>query len=335
MAQFTVTAFKWTGTYYNATYTDSHSATFEDNDGAYEGDADKSETVSIDGGHADATWGSPYAIDVSFTDAHGEDHVETFYFFNTDGDWYFVPSEDSAFSEGATLGSYQSHTVGWEYDSAVCFADGTLIATESGLLPVETLEPGCMVQTLSGASAPLRLNLSRHLPARELRANSRLRPVCIEAGALGAGLPLERLWVSRQHRMLVSSPICRRMFDTDSALIAAIRLTALPGCFIDHHCKELTYHHLVFDDHAVVFANGAPAESFFPGPEALRLLAPDARKEFLTLFPEVAGSLSPLRSEHCIPKLKQQKRLIARHKRNAKPLLPESFATAPPQPSIC
>jgi hypothetical protein len=325
MAQFTVTAFKWTGTFYNAEYTTSFKATFEDNDDAYDGSGDADETVSIDGGTPTGTWGLPHSIDVDFTDTDGNDHVETFFFFNTEGDWYFVPKEESAFSEGATLGSYQSHTNGWNYDDVVCFANGTLIEAEDGAMPVEVLRPGSLIKTFGGEVLTLRLNLARHLSSLELRSNPNLCPVCIEAGALGAGLPKDTLRVSRQHRMLITSQIGQRMFRRADVLVAAIRLTSLPGCYVDRRMRPMSYHHLVFDKHAIVFANGAPSESFFPGPQALKSLPRPARAELNALFPHLANGMAQRQSAHFIPEAKQQKQLVARHIKNGKPMLQHQF----------
>lgn len=325
MAVLTVTAFKWTGTFYNAQYTTSYSATFDDDDGAYEGSGDANETVSIDNGPPSASWGQPHSINVDFTDVDGQAHVETFYFFNTGSEWYFVPAEDSAFTIGATLGSYQNHTDGWNYADVVCFANGTQIAVEGGTKPVEQLQPGDHVCTLDGAALPLRLNLKRTVSRFDLMANPTLRPICIEAGALGAGLPSDTLYVSRQHRMLVASSIGQRMFGSDTVLVAAIRLTVLPGCSIDTSLRGMSYHHLVFDEHTIVFANGAPSESFFPGPQGLHALTQSARREFAALFPDEVQAVDLGRATRCIPSAKHQKQLLARHLKNGKPLLSGQF----------
>jgi hypothetical protein len=49
----------------------------------------------------------------------------------------------------------------------------------------------------------------------------------------------------------------------------------------------VTYIHLMFNAHQIVFANGAPSESFYPGPMALSALASPARRELCHLFPEL------------------------------------------------
>lgn len=81
MATYTVEAFRWSGTGYNALYNTSYTAVLDDNDGSFQGGSDASETVAINGGAAGSTNSLPYAINVSFTDTLGNPHVETFFFF--------------------------------------------------------------------------------------------------------------------------------------------------------------------------------------------------------------------------------------------------------------
>jgi hypothetical protein len=80
MATYTVEAFRWSGTGYNALYNTSYTAVLDDNDGSFQGGSDASETVAINGGAAGSTNSLPYAINVSFTDTLGNPHVETFFF---------------------------------------------------------------------------------------------------------------------------------------------------------------------------------------------------------------------------------------------------------------
>ncbi len=322
MAQYTVTAFRWTGTFYNALYNTSYSATIDDDDAFLNGASDTNETVSINGGAFGATAGPPYDINVSFTDTNGDPHIETFYFFNTGGNWYFIPGPGSAFTVGATLGSYQSHTTTpTTYSTITCFVGGTLIETEHGSIPVEGLRAGTNVLNIDGDFKTLRIPISRKLCLQEVQANPKLRPIRIMAGSLGIGLPERDLLVSRQHRMLVQSKIAERMFGESDVLVPAIKLTELPGIFVDETVKEVEYFHLLFDQHEVIYAEGAPTESLYTGPEALKALSPEAREEILTILPETASLDYAPEPARIIPSGKLQKKLIERHQKNGKPLL--------------
>ncbi len=319
MALYTVTAFKWSGTGYNAVYNTSYAAVLNDNDPAYQGSGDGDETISINGSPFGGTAGSPYAINISFTDTGGNAHVETFYFFNTGGSWYFVPAPGSAFTVGATLGSLQSYTVGWNYSDVTCFVRGTWIRTAKGELPVEDLRAGMMVETLDAGPQKLRLVLQREISAVELAENPKLRPVFMPAGSLGNGLPLRDLRVSRQHRMLVSSPVVQRMFSQNGVLVAAIKLTEMPGICVDKEIPEVEYFHLLFDDHQVVFAEGTPSESLYTGELALNALPQEAVDEIFEILPQVAGLDYQGKPARIIPDDKRQKRLVERHVKNGRP----------------
>ncbi|MEO1796992.1 MAG: Hint domain-containing protein [Pseudomonadota bacterium] len=227
----------------------------------------------------------------------------------------FEPGQTYTFNTERT-----SHRQDNDYDDYyACFASGTLIETQTGGKPVETLRVGDLVRCESGFQ-PLQMALSRRLSADELAARPKLRPIRIEAGALGSGLPRRDLRVSPQHRMLVRSAIVARVSAVPEALLAAKKLLLMPGISVDEGAREVTYHHLVFADHEVIYAEGAPTESFYPGPGALAALAPEAQAEFSALFPEAVAAAPPAAARH-IPAGRDQKAIARRHAKNRKPLL--------------
>lgn len=197
----------------------------------------------------------------------------------------------------------------------VCLAEGSLIRTPQGDRAIETLRVGELVDTTKGPSA-LRWIGQRSLDAEELASNPRFAPVRITGGALGQGLPCVDLLVSRQHRMLCDSPIAKRMFGTTAVLVAAIRLTTLPGIYVDHTVRRLRYYHLLFDTHEVIFANGAPTESLWTGPEALNGLGQAGREEVYALFPQLREGGQSGVSAFPIPPNRRQQRFVARLQKN-------------------
>lgn len=201
-----------------------------------------------------------------------------------------------------------------------CFCRDTLIQTERGQVEVQNLTRGDRVMTADNGLQPLRLILSRQVSPEHLGANPKLRPIRITKGALGGGKPNFDLKVSRQHRMVVSSNTAERMFGTHQILVPAIRLTEMPGVYVDETASETEYFHLIFDDHQIVFANGAPSESFLPEKFALASLNADALIEFETVFGPDSIGTSP-KPARFIPQGKQQKKLIERHRKNSKPAL--------------
>jgi hypothetical protein len=78
------------------------------------------------------------------------------------------------------------------------------------------------------------------------------------------------------------------MFGVEEVLIPAKLLLACPGVYVEDSVASVTYWHFLFDCHHIVFANGLPAESLFTGPEAMKSVSPDARREILTIFPQLA-----------------------------------------------
>jgi hypothetical protein len=205
--------------------------------------------------------------------------------------------------------------------SVPCLTAGTDILTLQGAVKVENLAPGMQIATFNNEHVSLLSIFRRKVTPAELTANPKLYPVRILRGALGNNLPKEDLIVSRQHSMLVSSKIAERMFGVRHALISAIKLTELPGIYVDDTVDRVEYFHLLFDKHEVIFAEGAPTESMFTGPEALKSVNSEAREEILTILPELADLEYTPESAQFVPSGKLQKKLMERHLKNAKPLL--------------
>jgi hypothetical protein len=86
------------------------------------------------------------------------------------------------------------------------------------------------------------------------------------------------LLVSRQHAVLIHQ----------DKLARTVHLTEVGGLRvrIAHGKKEVTYIHLMFDAHEVIFAENVPAESFYPGLMAIKMLDPAGRRSSETASPE-------------------------------------------------
>lgn len=202
-----------------------------------------------------------------------------------------------------------------------CFVHGTLLETTLGQKPIDQLKVGDVIPTQENGLQPIRWIGKRLLTKEDLCKNPKLRPIRITAGSLGNGFPNRDLLVSRQHRMLVQSIIAKRMFGSSEVLIAAIKMTELPGIFIDESVEVVEYYHLLFDRHEVIYAEGAPTESLFTGPEALKAISAEARDEILAIFPEVGNLDYSPHTVHLTPCGKLQKELVARHVKNNKSVL--------------
>jgi len=211
-----------------------------------------------------------------------------------------------------------------DYATITCFCRGTLIQTKDGPRAVESIQVGDQIETQTHGLQTVRAALSTIVEGHRLRNNPKLLPVRITAGSLGQNLPRRDLVVSRQHRMQTASKIAERMFGSLTVLLPAIKLTALSGIEIEEQVEAVEYYHLLFDQHEIIFAEGAPTESLYFVPGATASIGPEAKEELLTLFPELADGGQLREPANHIPDGSLQKRLVDRHLKNNKPILTET-----------
>ncbi len=168
-----------------------------------------------------------------------------------------------------------------EDSSVVCFADGTMIATPDGFMPIERLKVGDRICTLDADPQPIRWISSRQIGHLELLANPFLRPVVFPGDT--------KLKVSRHHRMLIRGKIAQRMFGQDQILVPAKDLVGYCGVKMDDSTGSLRYYHILLDAHHIINANGIAAESLYLGSEGLNAMTPAARNELEMIFPQLAN----------------------------------------------
>lgn len=305
----------------------SVSFTGVNNTSAYEQDNPAYETFRINGG-ADQQFDSTAAFNSTITYIDGTTATVTSVIFqDVAGNTYWAPefsaNADQAAMEAAPIRSISLDSVvgdnfagmtgtreSWSY--VVCFVAGTEIGTPSGPVPIEALRPEDVVVTRDHGPKPLRW-VGRSTSC----ASPKSAPIRLAAGSLGQGLPAKDLLVSPQHRILVRSPVARRVAGADEVLIAAKRLCALPGISVERQMPFISYYHLLFDAHQIIQASGAWAESLLLGPMALQALSPTARREVRGLVPDAeTAARAPAR---LIPHPRLQTRIAARLAKNAKP----------------
>ncbi|MEO0936641.1 MAG: peroxidase family protein [Pseudomonadota bacterium] len=191
--------------------------------------------------------------------------------------------DDGADPGSGTITYQNGETVTYRNIEAVtCFTPGTRLIAEQGKVDIADLRVGDRVWTLDRGLAPVRWIGVTTVPAQGAFA-----PIRIAAGALGN---LRDLWVSPQHRMLVQGWRAE-MFCAAGAVLAPAKGLCADGHIAPRPGGAVTYIHIAFDGHEIVFAEGIPSESLHVGPEALASMDEAARDELLTLFPElrVAG----------------------------------------------
>ena len=339
------------GTYYSAgdpayQYITTVTADDANNDAIIQGDGfGAGEAYTYDVGAGTVTTALDFAatvnVTISFTASSGEpDYVSFGGIVQTaEGDLFLVmidddfglganalddqPIDSIAVTSIVSSGQNQNAAASDDQEFVTCFVRGTKVLTNFGPTAVETLQIGDLVQTAENGLQPIRYITKSSVPARQLQRNPKLRPVRISAGTLGRGVPSRDLLVSRQHRMLASSPIARRMFGCSEVFISAIKLTALPGIFVDHGkaLSQIDYFHILLDKHEVIFAESAPTESLYPGSFALDALPDETKVELKAITPKLSVLGSSAQTGFPNPSNKKQNEFVARCSKNRKPVL--------------
>lgn len=158
---------------------------------------------------------------------------------------------------------------------AVCFTLGTAIATPQGDVLIDDLRVGDLITTMDNGPQPICWIGKNHLDKHALLAKPLLRPILIRKEILGAR---RDLLVSPQHGMLLGRDNLVRAKHLVSAPKSHVRIA--------RGKESVTYVHLMFEAHQIIFAEGVPSESFFPGPIAQRMIDPVALNELQALFPD-------------------------------------------------
>jgi hypothetical protein len=165
-----------------------------------------------------------------------------------------------------------------------CFTPGTLIATDRGLKPIETLKRGDRLVTRDNGLKRVTWIGSRSFTYHDLDAAEALRPILIRAGAFGDGYPMRDMIVSPEHRFLITGRVAGGGAER---LVAAKYLLDQDGVQ-PASMLGVSYLHVLLNAHEVILANGAWTESFHPDDRVMRDIAPAQRQEILVLFPEIA-----------------------------------------------
>ncbi|MEM7243669.1 MAG: Hint domain-containing protein, partial [Pseudomonadota bacterium] len=140
-------------------------------------------------------------------------------------------------------------------DAVICFTRGTLIDTDKGAVLVEDLEEGMMVRTRDNGFQRI-----RWVGSTKRTGKGKMAPIRIAAGTLGNTRDLR---VSPQHRMLLEGWQAELLYGEAEVLASAKSLVNDQTIRIEE-CDEVEYFHILFDTHEVIFAEGAPSESFHP-----------------------------------------------------------------------
>lgn len=141
-----------------------------------------------------------------------------------------------------------------------CLCRGTRVRTPDGEQPVEELEVGDRVMTLSAGSQPV-----LWIGVQDMNfayRSARHMPVEFRARCLVDGGPKRTLAVSPQHRVVLQT-------QRGLAFGPAKGFVGCPRIRQRKSTKHCSYYALLLPQHHVVFAEGAMVESFLPKARAL------------------------------------------------------------------
>jgi autotransporter passenger strand-loop-strand repeat protein len=132
-----------------------------------------------------------------------------------------------------------------------CYCRGTLILTPHGEMPVEDLQIGDCVVTLSGVARPIEWIGRRSYSGQFVMGREDVLPVCVKAGALGEGVPRHDLWLSPNHALYL-----------EGVLIEAKDLVNGVSVYQAAAVEMVEYFHLELESHDVILAEGAAGETY-------------------------------------------------------------------------
>jgi hypothetical protein len=182
--------------------------------------------------------------------------------------YYFLTNQ--AFGGSSNL--LASQLIGENSDAMPpCFLAGTKILTLSGEVRVEELKRGDYVLTSDDRSVPVAW-IGRRTVARLFANPLRILPVRLKAGALSENVPCRDLLVSPDHALFVSGMLIQAGALVNGSSI--VRDESVPTTF--------TYYHVEVDDHSLILAENAPAETFVDNVDRMGF---DNWDEYQTLYP--------------------------------------------------
>ncbi len=193
---------------------------------------------------------------------------------------------------GLQTGAQNDFAVFGDTIEAVCFAAGTRILTATGERMIETLRQGDIVLTAAGdelSPKPVKWIGRRRIDLTTHPRPETVAPIRIQRGAFADNMPHTDLLVSPDHAILA-----------DGRLICARQLINGTTIRQEKGLSSAEYFHVELDAHAILLAEGLPAESylntgnrgFFANSQDPLVLHPDLTDE--TNYPtREAGSCAP------------------------------------------
>lgn len=193
-----------------------------------------------------------------------------------------------------------------------CFTLGTMIRTPTGDQPVETLKPGDLVETLDNGPRPL-LWVGRS----QRRGTGDDAPIEFAPGVLGA---TSKTALSPLHHVLVKGHDAMLISGSYEVLVKAKHLENAGSIRRRDMRGSLSYFHLLFDRHEIIFGDGMPSESYQPGKQTVA-----------SFDPALTADLERVVRQHGLATMVSARPILKRHE--AKFLQPLVVKSAEPEPA--
>ncbi len=206
--------------------------------------------------------------------------------------WGFFPHNNAQLTAGTTYeivgGTIDGES---EYSVLQCFAAGTMIRTADGEMAVEDIAAGDAVWTEANPAAEV-----VWAGKRTVAAEGSFAPIVFAPGVLGN---TNELVVSPCHRMVIDGTRAMVLFGEERVLVTARDLLGMEGVS-RRTGGQITYHHVMLDDHAILCSDGALSESFCASEATLSGLEAVVRAELIELFPELATGAAQAPALPCL-----------------------------------
>lgn len=171
-------------------------------------------------------------------------------------------------------------------DEPPCFVDGTLIDTPYGPRRVEDLRAGDRVITRDNGAQEILWAGARWLEFSGAGDFTKLQPIRLLKDSLGPGVPDRDILLSPMHRVVVRDPLVGLLTGHEEVM-CPVKALINGRTIVQETRRQVSYHHLLFEDHQVLTSSGCDSESFYPGRVGLDGFADATREEVLTLFPDL------------------------------------------------
>jgi T5SS/PEP-CTERM-associated repeat protein len=159
-----------------------------------------------------------------------------------------------------------------------CFAAGTRIATDTGLIAVEDLGVGDRVITNDGTHEPIVWIGQRTVDCERHPSPETVWPVRVRVGAFGENVPVRDLYLSPDHAVFVNG------------VLVPVKLLINGTSITREERSKVTYYHVELERHEVILAEGLAVESYLDLGDRANFTESG---ETIRLFPDFAARLAP------------------------------------------